>query len=195
MADTLEISMRLQATVENLLRLAQLDAGQATFHYEKVRLVELVNDCWRPFSQAAGSRKLVFANRVPTDLVCESDRHSLTTILGNLLENCAEYADDRGHVWVEGARHGKDVEIRIANSGCQLQEEDVDRIFDRFWRADSARCGTGLHCGLGLALVRRITTALNGLVEAQLAPPDILRVIVTLPQDRSDLEKPASAEP
>ena len=181
LVDTLEISKRLQAMVENLLMLARLDAGQATFHEERIRLAELVDDCWRPFSQAAGSRGLAFENRIAEGLVCVSDRQSLTTIFRNLLENSAEYTSDSGRVWAEGTGNGGSVEIRIANTGCQLRGEQFSHIFDRFWRADSARRDTGLHCGLGLALVRRITSALHGSVAAQLDPQNVVSVIVTIP--------------
>ena len=189
LVDTLEISKQLQAMVENLLMLARLDAGQATFHEERIRLAELVNDCWRPFSQAAGSRGLAFENRIPKHLVWVSDRQSLTTIMRNLLENCVEYASDGGRVWAEGTINGKDAEIRIANTGCQLRGEQFSHIFDRFWRADSARRDTGLHCGLGLALVRRIASALGGSVAAQLEPQDVFSAIVTIPSGSQSHEE------
>jgi len=186
LADTLDISKRLQSMVENLLMLARLDAGQTAFHRERVGLSGLVDDCWQPFTQAAAARGLVFENRIPTDLDCTSDRQSLTAILTNLLENCAEYTNANGRLWATGTADGDGVEIGIGNTGCQLTTEQVSHVFDRFWRADSARQNTGLHCGLGLAIVRRISSALDALAMAKVDSDGVFTVAVTLRDNRAD---------
>jgi len=180
LADTLEISKRLQSMVENLLMLARLDAGQTTFHREKIGLAELIDDCWLPFSKAAASRRLVFDNRIPADLVCVSDRQSLTTVFTNLLENGAEYTNAGGRLWATGTADGEGAQIEIANTGCRLTGEQVSHVFDRFWRADSARQDTGLHCGLGLALVRRISAALGISAVAKVDHQGVFTVVVKL---------------
>ncbi|MBL7040546.1 MAG: sensor histidine kinase N-terminal domain-containing protein [Pirellulaceae bacterium] len=184
LVDTLDISKRLQSMVENLLMLARLDAGQTAFHRERVGLSELVDDCWQPLTQAAAARGLVFENRIPTDLDCTSDRQSLTAILTNLLENCAEYTDANGRLWATGTADGDGVEIGIGNTGCQLTTEQVSHVFDRFWRADSARQNTGLHCGLGLAIVRRICSALGSTAVANVDCEGAFSVVVKLKDDR-----------
>jgi len=185
LVDTLDISKRLQAMVENLLMLARLDAGQTAFHRERIRLSELVDDCWQPFAQAAASRGLTFDNRIPADLDCTSDRQSLSTVFANLFENGAEYANDGGRLWATGTADGEGVKVEIANTGCQLTDEQAGHVFDRFWRADSARRNTGLHCGLGLALVRRISTALGSPAVARVDCDGVFTVVVTL-RDNSD---------
>jgi len=184
LADTLDISKRLQSMVENLLMLARLDAGQTAFHRERIGLSELIDDCWQPFTQMAASRGLVFENRMPTDLVCVSDRQNLTTVFTNLLENCSEYTNVNGRLWATGTDGGNGIEIGISNTGCQLTAEQVSHVFDRFWRADSARQNTGLHCGLGLALVRRICTALGSTAEATVDSDGVFTVVVQLKDDR-----------
>jgi len=185
LADTLEISKRLQAMVENLLMLARLDAGQTAFGRERIRLAELINDCWQPSAKAAASRGLSFDNRIPADLVCESDYRSLTTVFTNLLENGAEYTNEGGRLWATGTADGEGVRIEIANTGCQLTDEQVGHVFDRFWRADSARQDTGIHCGLGLPLVRRISSALGSPAEARVEQHGVFTVVVTLKDDRN----------
>jgi len=180
LVDTLEISKRLQLMVENLLMLARLDAGQTAFERERIRLAELIDDCWQPFAQAAASRGLAFDNRIPADLVCVSDRRSLTTVFTNLLENGAEYTNDGGRLWATGTADGEGVEIEIANTGCRLTAEQVSHVFDRFWRADSGRRNTGIHCGLGLPLVRRISSALGRPAVAKVDRHGVFTVVVKL---------------
>lgn len=183
LADTLDISKRLQSMVENLLMLARLDAGQTAFHRERIGLAEMIEDCWQPFTQAAASRGLAFENRVPTDLVCVSDRQNLTTVFTNLLENCVEYSNTNGRVWATGINGEDAVEIALSNTGCQLSTEQVSHVFDRFWRADSARRNTGLHCGLGLAIVRRISTALGCTAVAKVDGEGVFTIAITLRDD------------
>lgn len=178
--DTLAIARRLQSMVENLLTLARLDAGQTAFRHEPIRLAELIEDCWQLFSETAAPRGLVFDNRVGADLVCVSDLQSLTTILTNLLENCVQYADDNGHLWATGIRGQEGIEFAIANTGCRLTDEQVQHVFDRFWRADPARQEAGLHCGLGLAIVRRLSSALGGPALATVDREGVFTVVVTL---------------
>lgn len=167
LTDTLEISRRLQAMVENLLILARLDAGQSRFQRERVALAPLVEDCWQTISPLAHANHLSFENRISEDLVCQTDQQSMTTIIRNLLENSAEYAEQGGRVWVEASSCSGGIEFRVANTGCELSDEHIALVFERFWRADSSRRDTGLHCGLGLALVRRMITALGGQATAR----------------------------
>ncbi len=180
LADTLDISKRLQSMVENLLMLARLEAGQTAFHRERIGLAELIDDCWQPFTHVAASRGLVFENRIPADVVCVSDRHSLMTVFTNLLENCVEYTNANGRLWATGTAGEDGIEIAISNTGCQLTTAQVARVFDRFWRADSARQDTGLHCGLGLALVRRIGTVLGSTAVAAVDNDGVFTIAVRL---------------
>jgi len=113
-----------------------------------------------------------------------SDRQNLTTVFTNLLENCSEYTNVNGRLWATGTDGGNGIEIGISNTGCQLTAEQVSHVFDRFWRADSARQNTGLHCGLGLALVRRICTALGSTAEATVDSDGVFTVVVQLKDDR-----------
>ncbi|MBE3069084.1 MAG: two-component sensor histidine kinase, partial [Planctomycetes bacterium] len=59
--------------------------------------------------------------------------------------------------------------VTVANTGCRLTAEDATHVFERLWRGDSARAGTGAHCGVGLSLVDRAVHALGGSVSAEVA--------------------------
>jgi two-component system OmpR family sensor kinase len=73
------------------------------------------------------------------------------------------------------------VEVAVSNTGCKLTNEQVSKVFDCFWRADSSRTDTGTHCGLGLALVQKLIRALDGNVDAELQPGGIFVVRIILP--------------
>ncbi len=71
--------------------------------------------------------------------------------------------------------------VTIANSGCRLNAADAPRVFDRFWRGDAARSETGLRCGVGLSLCRKIIELLGGSVSARVEN-EVFSVTVELPR-------------
>ncbi len=181
LAQCLEISKNMQNMTNNLLTLARIDAHQMTFRQSRIELAKLVDSCWRSFSDKALKCNIVFDNRIPDKIVCESDPDCLSIVLSNLFDNAAEYADKAGKIWVTAHQRDDSIEISIANTGCSLTNEQVAQVFDRFWRADVSRADTGAHCGLGLALVERIVRALGGSTAVELQPGGIFIIRLVLP--------------
>ncbi|MBM4019345.1 MAG: HAMP domain-containing protein [Planctomycetes bacterium] len=178
--DCQEIVRQTQGMVDNLLCLARLEDGQVALRLEGIRLAELVDLLWLPHAQQARARRIVFENRLPADARCTADRNLLTMVTSNLLANAAEYTNEGGRIEVSGAVAANALEVAFRNSGCTLSPEDAPHVFDRFWRGDAARSATGVHCGLGLSLIKRAVHALGGAVAAEVADGRFT-VRVTLP--------------
>ena len=102
-------------------------------------------------------------------------------VFSNLLANAAEHTNESGRIWTTAHETTGSVEIAVANTGCKLRDEQVRQVFDCFWRGDSARTGTGVHCGLGLALVQRIIAAMGGSTSAEVEPGGVFCVRLVLP--------------
>lgn len=181
LSDCLRIADRMQSMVECLLMLSRLETRQVTFHREEISLSALLDSCRRGVSAKARARGLSCENTVPPELACTSDRECLAVVFTNLLDNAVEYADEGGRIEISGGQAGEFVEIAVANTGCRLTPGQVSHVFDRFWRADKARSDTGVHCGLGLSLVRRAVQALGGTVTAAVDADGTFRVTVSLP--------------
>jgi len=181
LSECLAIVETMQTMVSNLLMIARLDAHQITFRRAQINLTELVNCCWRPFSDRALEHEIVFENCIPLEMTCESDPENLSTALSNLLDNAIEYTDNGGQIWVTAHHYDDSIEIAVANTGCKLTSEQVPHVFDCFWRADPSRTATGIHCGLGLSLVQRIVRALGGSTDASVQADGIFTVRLTLP--------------
>jgi signal transduction histidine kinase len=130
-------------------------------------MAELVNRCWCPFSGKAAAAGIVFENHLNIALVWKSDTAGLSMIVSNLLDNAVEYTDRGGRIWVTARKTDVGIEIIFENTGNQLTGKQTSEVFGCFWRGDSARSNTGVHCGLGLALVKRIIEALGGSVCAE----------------------------
>lgn len=180
--DSLEIVERMNSMVENLLMIARLEAGRTTLRRDTVHLSAVVDACWEPLSSNVGSRGQSFDNRIPADLTCAAEPDSMVMVFTNLLENATEYGGEGGKIWATGSHADGCMEVTIANTGCTLTAEQVSQVFDPFWRADPARKDVGRHCGLGLALVRRVVCCLGGDVSAEVDPDGVFRVRAVLPQ-------------
>ncbi|MDB4955996.1 MAG: cusS [Myxococcales bacterium] len=191
MSDALVIVLQLGTLVENLLALARLDAGQieeagdleASITGREFSLRALVEECWKPHAAAAAARSLEFRNAVPADALASTDRERLRIVIANLLSNAAEYTNPGG--WIEVAS-GKDAILDVTDSGPPIAADQLERIFDRLWRGDTARSATGVHCGIGLALARSLCTSLSlSLSAATLADGSVRFRIATAPRSES----------
>jgi signal transduction histidine kinase len=180
MTECLAIVRRTDALVTSLLTLARLEGGQGPAHAEPIALAEAVRDALHPLEVRVAARRLAVNAQVAEDLRVAADRATLGTVLTALLENAAEYANEGGRIDIGAERTGRSVTLRVANTGCHLSDDDVSHVFERFWRGDTSRTDTGVHCGLGLAIVRRAAWSLGGTATAS-ASGDVFTIRIALP--------------
>ena len=180
LSDCLDITVRMQAMVETLLTLARLDAGEAASPQETIDLAELLDARWRPLADRARRRRLAFENAVPPGVSCLGRKDTLAVALDNVLDNAVAYADESGRIRAAARRADGAVEVTISNTGCRLPAARAEDVFERFWRGDTSRSQTGVHCGLGLALVRRIVTSQHGSVSAEIGQDGVFTIRLEL---------------
>ena len=181
--DSLQIVQRMHTMVERLLLLARLEARQVALNKETIHLSEVVDACWESVSEKATARGLSLDNQIPEHLACVADHDGIIMVFANLLENAAQYTDNNGRIWATAKESDGRVKITIANTGCTLTDEQASRVFEPFWRADASRKATGVHCGLGLAVVRQIILALDGTVTSDVEHGGVFTARITLPCD------------
>ena len=85
-------------------------------------------------------------------------RDLLRLVVGNLLSNAAEYTEAGG--WIAISKPDGAL-LDVSDSGPPIPPDALPRLFDRMWRADTARSATGIHCGIGLSLARSLADALG----------------------------------
>ncbi|MBN1511506.1 MAG: hypothetical protein JXB13_05785, partial [Phycisphaerae bacterium] len=178
LGESLDTIKTLQGLMEKLLVLARMEAGQMQPELEPLAVRPLVLRHWAQFQSHVADRSLTLDDRCLADLVVSADPRLLDVVLSNVLSSAVVHSPDGGQVSVEAQRDGTRGRLRVANPGCGLSAEDAAHVFDRFWRADVARSAGGLHCGLGLTLVRRAMEAMGGTAEAAVTPDR--RFVLTL---------------
>jgi two-component system OmpR family sensor kinase len=170
-------SERMSVLVDDLLLLARLDEGRP-LEQEPVRLDALVGE-------AVETARAVDAGR-PIELTAEpltvlGDGERLRQIVDNLLGNARAHTPESAPVRVSVARKGSLAVVEVADSGPGLALEDLDRVFERFYRADESRSRASGGVGLGLSIVAAVAEAHGGSVSAESAPGDGATFRIELP--------------
>jgi two-component system, OmpR family, sensor histidine kinase SenX3 len=158
-------ALRVGRLVDDLLDLSRLEAGE-TLHRTDVAVASLVGaavDEVLPLSQARGVA--VKVNSSLDGLVLHVDGQQLSRAVVNLLENAVKYSDDGGLVEVFANVADMNVSLAVRDSGMGIPAEDLERIFERFYRVDRARSRETGGTGLGLAIVRHVMENLGGEVQ------------------------------
>ncbi len=164
-------STRLGNLVQDLVALSRLEGAERQPEHALVALdrpIAEAVDRVRTTAQARGIQ--VVRSGVPRRLV-RGNEAQLTTALGNLLENAVNYSPDHARV-VIGARMVQEagqelVEVNVVDEGIGIAPKDVERVFERFYRADPARSRATGGTGLGLAIVKHVATNHGGAVSVR----------------------------
>jgi len=183
MAKSLAIGQQMQRMVENLLELARADAGQLEVASETVDLIALLKDCWTQYADRATERQLEVTWRLPESCLITSDHAKASLVLKNILDNAVTYTDAGGRVTIALRRENGQASLHVANTGSIVAETDAEKVFDRFWRGDTARApeGNERRYGLGLPLCQNLMTLLGGSITVSTAKGGTFTICVLFP--------------
>src|SRR5882762_2195403 len=183
--ETLQEVNRMTELLESLLTLARADEGRAELHREPIDLRAIVSEAGETGDLLADHAGVAIEVRTPpAPLVLAVDRSRVRQLLLNLIENAVKYTPRGGNVSVQLAASDGEVRLTVADSGIGIAPGDLPHVFDRFWRADSARTRTGARpgAGLGLAISKWIVEAHGGAIEVQSRPGRGTTFTVTFPR-------------
>lgn len=158
---------RLTALTERLVFLARMDEGSAGFTMAAIDLSEAVDKAAAPFESVAVSRGKRLSTSIASGVWAHADAAAVAQVVELLLDNATRYASEGSVIELSlrsvsrGAGKGA-VELVVANAVDELPEGDLDRLFDRFYRADVSRSSKTGGSGVGLSVVRAIAEAHGG---------------------------------
>ncbi len=195
MHECLQITRQMQTMVDNLLVLAQLEAGQLTIHRQPLSARSLLTECLQAFSADFEDRRIGLHWQFAPDDMVSSDPARLRVIFHNLLANAAAYTNVGGKLTLSSSRHPGQYVLVFRNSGSALDHDQAQLAVQRFCGADAARREVGVHCGLGLALADRIAGLLGGSIATDAAVGGDFVVTLILPVGEVPTEAPPRAQP
>jgi PAS domain S-box-containing protein len=173
---------RLAVLIENLLTTSKIQAQRnLELSLHDVRLDELAARAVERFHTQ--TEKHEFKLNFPPDFpVVQGDEQRLRQVLDNLLSNAIKYSPDGGMIEVGGWVDDGSVTVYVRDQGVGMNEQEQERLFDRFYRVDGALSRRTQGTGLGLFLARSIVQAHGGTMRVESAPGEGSTFYFTLPQ-------------
>lgn len=153
----LKQSEQLGRLTGKLFELAKFDAGQVKITIEPFVLEDLVQDVTQQFELAAANKQVSLETVLPAELpLVAADIGMIERVLKNLLENALRYTPRGGTVKITLLPSNKHITVQVSDTGCGIDEHDLPRVFDRFYRGEKSREDYSANAGLGLAIAKRV---------------------------------------
>ena len=130
-------------------------------------LSELLNDVYSRFRAQAKREEIDLSEEVPEKLELTANRDQIEEAVVNLVDNALKYTQPGGKVILSAEKSDSEVAIRVADTGIGIMQEDLSRIFERFFRVDKARSRRTGGTGLGLSIVKHIAEAHGGRIDVK----------------------------
>ncbi|MBA2545292.1 MAG: HAMP domain-containing histidine kinase, partial [Solirubrobacterales bacterium] len=162
---------QLQKLITDLLDLARSDAGKLRIEPGPTRVRALclrVGKQMRPSFEAKGQKLTVSVEKKIPKVQADADR--IGQVLANLLMNANKYAQEGAKVRLTASSAGDDVEFQVSDDGPGLGQEELDHVFERFWRAQSGETQAVGGTGLGLAIAKSLVELHGGSISAASVP-------------------------
>jgi signal transduction histidine kinase len=164
----LEQSERLSLLTDNILNLAKIEEGRKEFAFEKtdisVLLREVVLSIQDRVRHEGFNIELKIEDALP---VISADRAAITQAVANLIDNAIKYSGESKKVIVSSFREGPNLTVAVKDFGIGIKRDEVDKVFERFYRGGDELTRTVKGSGLGLTLVREIVEAHQGKVDVE----------------------------
>jgi two-component system phosphate regulon sensor histidine kinase PhoR len=154
----------LAQLVNELLALARVESGAEPLARERRSPTQLLEECARRMGALAARAgvALLVERSEAADVMADPAR--IEQVLANLVHNAVKFTPDGGTVRLAAEDEGKMVVFSVTDTGAGIDNADLARVFERFYKADRARAGEGL--GLGLAIAKHLVQAHGGRIEA-----------------------------
>ena len=191
---------RMNRMVGELLDLARIESGQIVMRRESVQLSPVLHGVIEKLALRAQESSLNLINDVPHDLpTITGDGDRLAQVFSNLIDNAIKHTPAGGRITIAArvlsgssvVKKGKPwpggIEISVADTGHGIPQEDLSRIFERFYQVDKSRARArsgGSSLGLGLSIVKEIVNAHGGSIHAESVVGLGTRFVVVLPIER-----------
>jgi signal transduction histidine kinase len=176
---------RLGRLVAQLLDLSRLEAGEQPFDMRPFALRDLLESAARE-ARLHAPEDVVFSIDAPATLQVDGDPERIHQVVMNLIDNAVRYSPQPGRVSLRAAPDGDDtITVEVDDEGPGIAEDELERVFERFYRGDGRHGPDGGGAGLGLAIARWIVDLHGGTIRAERREPRGSHMVVTLPRARA----------
>ena len=163
---TLEKAGRLEDLINEFFDIARFNLSTVTLQYGMINLTRLLEQLTFEFRPIMKEKNLSCKLDIAVDIMLRCDADKLRRVFDNLLRNAVIYSYENTEIEIIAESRVEEIKITFANHGDTIPQEKLDRIFEQFYRLDTARSTSG-GAGLGLAIARQITELHGGSITAK----------------------------
>jgi signal transduction histidine kinase len=179
LSDCLEESEQVLRMLHTLMDISEVETGSVRLEVADVHVSQLLQKVCDLYRGVAEDKNIAVLVNCPPGLTMSGDRNRLLQAVANLLDNALKYTPKHGTVEIGASLRGEEIVMTISDSGIGISQDDLGKIWDRFYRGDKSRAQRGL--GLGLSLVRAVIQAHRGTIDVFSQLDKGTRISIQLP--------------
>ena len=172
---------RMHRLIDDILELSSIESGKISIQPKYCNLSNLTDEVFTNLSNKAEERRIKLVNNAPKETIVYADAIRLEQMLTNLIDNAVKFNRDGGSVTVSHTGYEDHDVIAVADTGEGISGEHLQRLFERFYRADRARSREIGGTGLGLAIVKHLAILHGGEVSVNSTPGKGSTFFIELP--------------
>ncbi len=172
---------RLSHLTDELLMLARLDAGGSSGAPRSVDLISILHEAVKLLGPEALRRNVALVTDIPPELAVKVAPAAVSHVVANVLDNAVKFSPLGGDVTIGVAIEGSSAVVAVSNSGPGIPEDELPRLFERFYRGSAARHMEAPGVGLGLAICRALVEGQGGRISVHSAIDSGVTFTIRLP--------------
>lgn len=177
---SLKKAERLEDLINEFFEITRFNLSNITLEYSKVNLTRLLEQLTYEFKPMFSEKNLHCELNAEPNTMIRCDANKMQRVFDNLLRNAVNYSFDGGTICISVTQDENNFCIKFSNSGNTIPKEKLDRIFDQFYRLDTARSSENGGAGLGLAISKEIVELHNGTITAK-SQNEVIEFEITIP--------------
>jgi len=154
--------VRMNKLVSDLLYLSKTEDVQSEIQFVSFDLSEIVSDAVLTVEAMIFEKGITLSQNIEEEVIIKADGEKLKQVIMILLDNAVKYVDSNGKIDIVLEKNRHNISFTIKNTGEKIDKNDISRLFDRFYRADSSRSYENGGYGLGLSIAKTIIERHNG---------------------------------
>ncbi len=178
-----EHTNRLENIIEDLLSLSELELSKGCLNKTEIDLRKLIDEVVLSFGYALDTKRHTLSiDQQGDDFRIKADRDKIEQVIVNLIDNAVKYTIEAGQINISLVEQQNEITFTVRDNGIGIPGEDIERVFERFYRVDKARSRELGGTGLGLGIAKHIVMAHNGQISIKSEIHKGTKVLVRLPK-------------
>lgn len=162
---TEEEAQHMKQLIDQMLFLAKSDAGNNNIQFSDVDISEIIEGTALNFEPVAFEREILIQTDIDPEVKVHGSSMQLKQLAHILIDNAVKYSSDKSDITIKLKKSGEQITFTVNNFGNEIPPEELEHIFDRFYRAEKSRTTKGY--GLGLSIAQNIVESMNGKLTAE----------------------------